>query len=363
MRKLKAYAFDNMVGVPNETQSAILRVELECAGITSLLQMPYGEPQATISGIMVFKSGQTMVLHRSWIYWSAWLIKPLPLEAALALHDKQGRFVRPDGHADSPRPTTSVDHYNIDTQDGLNALVTAVKTEFGEVVTDTSCDAFKAGMISVNKLGVAEPLTALSEHERDVTNVNSLLAFARWQPREDYRLSILFQALFTVEKLFPGKRKWTAKVSNELARFYRERVRKAKDRLSLPNHQPGDLMWAKMGIERDQRARAKYLRVVGHTSNAKACHNDAVAMRPEIIELLSEHRDYQVAMLKGKTESEHDHYWSRVAFMEFMLGRFNRMIGEHKISREHFAECRRIQSLLSTEHFKGQLTSWVKLWH
>lgn len=362
MRKLKAYAFDNMVGVPNDIQSAILRVELENAGLTSLLQVPYGEPQATISGIMVFKNGQTLVLHRAWYYWSAWLIKPLPLEAALSLHAAHGKFVRPDGHCQSPRPTTSVDNYHIDTQDGLNALVAAVKAEFGEIETDVTSETFVGGMQAVNK-PAANPLPAFSEHERNVAHIKKLIELARWHPDEKIRESILLQALFHAERLFPGSRKWECKVANALTSYYRDRVTKSFQQLLRPNPEAGARMWTVLSIERDQRLRAKYLNIVGHTSNAISCYAHAVTLRPQVIELLTEHAGHLRNELAGKKENEYDIGWHRVAFVEFMLGRFYRMLGKHEESRKHFAECRRIRESLSTETYKNQLIEWLKLWH
>lgn len=362
MRKLKAYAFDNMAGVPQDITTPMLRVELETAGITSCLQVPYGEPKAIISGVMVFKNGQAMVLHRAWIYWTAWLIEPLSHKAALALHDIHGKFVRPDGDCTSPRPVTSVDHYHVDTQDGLNALVAAVKAEFGEVETDTGSETFIDGLQKTKKLA-ADPLQPLSVLERDVAHIKTLLSLAQWHSDSQRRQAVLYQALATAEKLFPGRRKWANKVNNELARFYRDSVRKGKERMAQPDREPGDRMWATMEVERDQRSRAKYLFAVGHTNNAKACYEDAVSLRLSVIELLTEHADHLRTLLAGKKEDEHDYYWHRVAFMEFMLGRFNRMLGRHEESRKHFSECKRIQSLLSTEHYKNQLTSWVRLWH
>ena len=69
--------------------------------------------------------------ERAWYYWVA-KGPGIPLEHATRLHNTHGQVVRVDGHGGCPSPLEwnkgfAVDHYHVDTAEGLKALVDTIK--------------------------------------------------------------------------------------------------------------------------------------------------------------------------------------------------------------------------------------------
>jgi hypothetical protein len=78
------------------------------------------------------------VFRRAWRYWVARSERTVLLfQYAEPLHEKYGNEVRVDGHCCCPSPKEwlnqpwhiGVNCYHVDTQDGLNALVKAIKLQ------------------------------------------------------------------------------------------------------------------------------------------------------------------------------------------------------------------------------------------
>lgn len=103
--------------------------ELEDAGIT-VHEMPSDlgrEVSTKIIGVC-----ESWSFKRAWYYWVA-KGPGIPLQLAEEFHQKWGKEVRVDGHCECPSPLEwfkgfAVDHYHIDTQEGLKAFADLLKS-------------------------------------------------------------------------------------------------------------------------------------------------------------------------------------------------------------------------------------------
>jgi hypothetical protein len=123
----------NLAG--NQDCDLFVPKELERAGIESL-KLPFitkGEvPTRYVGHVNGWK------FDRAWCYWIARADNDLLLfKHADPLHEEFGTMVRVDGHCGCPSPREwfnkpwhlGVAHYHIDTQEGLNALVAAIRKQ------------------------------------------------------------------------------------------------------------------------------------------------------------------------------------------------------------------------------------------
>lgn len=82
----------------------------------------------TIEAITVKATAYGWTFHRNWYYWVCdGRQNPIPEAKARELNEKWGRQVRVDGFAGGQDVTGDVDHYHVDTFDGLLELVKLIQ--------------------------------------------------------------------------------------------------------------------------------------------------------------------------------------------------------------------------------------------
>jgi len=128
-----------MINLAGETKAdLVILKELVKADIKVVEgQRSRGEVPYTLTG----KLGDWN-FSRAWYYWMAIAQngKGLPLDVALELHNRKyhtdrkeqpktyGQLIRVDGDCSCPQPTGIVLSYHVDTQEGLNALASTIRT-------------------------------------------------------------------------------------------------------------------------------------------------------------------------------------------------------------------------------------------
>ena len=121
--------FPNYAGVDNIDDE--LAAELSLAGIEVILPfLSKGEVKSKVIG-----SVHQWAFKRAWYYWVA-TGPGIPCDVATELWEKN-KTVRVDGHCASPSPLEwfngfAVDHYHIDTTEGLIDLATVIKSVYRE---------------------------------------------------------------------------------------------------------------------------------------------------------------------------------------------------------------------------------------
>ena len=129
----------NLAG--NKDCDADIKKELTEAGVYfeeyEFLRKGSGEVP---SAILAYLNG--WVFKRAWYYWVVSSENNLLLfENADKLHEKFGKEVRVDGHCGCPAPREwlrdnwrlGVNLYHVDSQEGLNALVKAIKEQINDI--------------------------------------------------------------------------------------------------------------------------------------------------------------------------------------------------------------------------------------
>jgi hypothetical protein len=114
-----------------------IREELNIAGVPfeefDLFKKSNGEVPSSIIGLL-----DGWEFRRAWYYWVVSSTKnTLLFKYADPLHESFGKDVRVDGHCGCPSPREwckapwqmGVNFYHVDSQEGLNALVNAIKEQ------------------------------------------------------------------------------------------------------------------------------------------------------------------------------------------------------------------------------------------
>jgi len=105
--------------------------ELKLAGITvQIMPEAFRTQHPEMRTIIIGELGP-WTFKRAWYYWVA-KGPGIPPKYADELHEKFGKKVRVDGNCRCPSPRESfkgfaVDHYHVDSQEGLNALADTIR--------------------------------------------------------------------------------------------------------------------------------------------------------------------------------------------------------------------------------------------
>lgn len=138
--------FPNRAGLPVEENDKVLEAELTAAGIPWSMNIPDGNTKH-LQELFLKNSGEVKThgvgwllngrwqFRRLWCYWAAEGEGGLPIEVAEKLHETYGKEVRVAGHCGCPHPREwfrgfGVDHYHVDTPEGLKALADAIKAVY-----------------------------------------------------------------------------------------------------------------------------------------------------------------------------------------------------------------------------------------
>lgn len=142
--------------VTEHGRDSVVENELLIAGVPAMTATFKGEyrPEfrATTLGVLWFASGDAVGFSRSHSYWSVTSSAPLPYVKANALNDQFGSIVRVDGMSGGANvQADGCSHWDVDAQEGLNALVRALKEHFGHTnETAYATTAMLANMGLVN---------------------------------------------------------------------------------------------------------------------------------------------------------------------------------------------------------------------
>lgn len=219
----------NLAGVDTPICDALLRVELTKAGVPAFTgeAIQRREVPATAIGAITYAGGVQATFYRCWYYWGVSLSKALPYEPAKQLNDQWGSQVRIDGYSGGKDPSPGgVYSYNVDTQEGLNALVAVLNTTFGMTFEVDPRDIKTPDWLrpmSLTKLPDFADKAAQARAE-----VAALNALGGYLNRYEYRESVCEEALAIATAEFGPKGHETHGMRVVVANLYRDQARRLK---------------------------------------------------------------------------------------------------------------------------------------
>ena len=122
----------NLAGKTPEFVRHVFGRELEKAGVPIFSQpCSSGEVMQDIVGVMEFAGGQRVTFRRAWYYVMVSATQKVPQAVAAKLNKKWSAEVRVEGYAGGKEADQDVDSWHVDTQEGLNALATMFRENYG----------------------------------------------------------------------------------------------------------------------------------------------------------------------------------------------------------------------------------------
>ncbi len=277
----------------------MLRVELAKARIpcySGSVQQPQEVP-ANVVGILSLTDSQVVVFVRHWYYWSATLSKPMPAGNAIKLEREWGHSVRVDGARPGISPFEGIYTYHVDTQDGLYALVYALRSFYGNGDAPVPLDECHARLSWIVP-GSLRPVQAPGEADLFPLEFAALLSLAPEYGRFSLVETCYLDALNLAIRCRGVKSQSVKKVRILLANCYRSEAQRQKQLLGVftaGNDRSNSLYQ----LERCQTERVKVLHDLGRHKEAGSVARDIGRLRQELIQ----DYEHQRAGLRAELDS------------------------------------------------------------
>ncbi len=337
----------NLAGVPTPITDAMIRVELAKAGIPAVhvSKSTHGEVPCTVIGILRdLRSGQDIVFERLFCYWAVRLRIAVPLDQAKALNDKWGKVVRINGGPGIEGEIwqfceEGVYYYHVDTQEGLNALVGAIRGAFmlqaqAAVTEDNEWIARNFDRVHLGSFShLAAPRNSTDIMLLEIAALRKMASCQRADESQERCLrAALKMADASTEKRF---RKEAKSIRVELCTFFRNTARSNRALIGFSNNRDNDDLYASR-LEEAQTKRLKLLNCLGRRKEARAVILDLVQIRPEILKLLEAMKEKTLADLKMAADNNNvcrlEWLRSVVTFIYFQLAALCSRMGRRQES-------------------------------
>lgn len=123
--------------LPDDLSDFLLAAELRFADLPVMRALG----KNMMFSLLVFDGGTVARFERAGVYWVVTLSNPLPLSFALSLSQQFRKTVRAEGMSGGIEPTRPVNHYHVDSREGLRALAAVLRAAFG--AEDQIADGFE----------------------------------------------------------------------------------------------------------------------------------------------------------------------------------------------------------------------------
>lgn len=300
----------NLAGVPTGITDSLIMVELAKARIPawSVKKTSHGEVKSTIVGILQ-SHDQDVVFDRLWYYWTVTLRRPLPVPMAQTLNDRCGSSVRLNGGAciegDVFRHCQQGAYsYHVDSQEGLNALVVALRNQFDLSPSLTGDNDWinrqLDDRVHEGSLRCLPPFTESLDGIK-LREIAGLLALAGVR-RPDGRVACLQAALkIAQEKNDKVFRRQKYLIRGALANHYGDETRRNLELVGHSNSEDNNDYYASLAEEALTK-RVPLLRQLGRTKEVRAVIRDLLEIRPKLLQLLEAKKEARQADLEQKAE-------------------------------------------------------------
>ncbi len=321
----------NLAGVETAIADAALRIELAKAGIPVYRGevIRSQEVPATMIGVITYAAGVKATFSRGWYYWCVCISQPLPFQQAKQLNDQWGSKVRVDGYAGGKEPSQhGVSSYNIDSQEGLNALVSTLNETFGMQIEANPEDIKLPDWLrpySLKKVDSPEDAAALVRAE-----IAALNALGGYYNRYEMRESAGEEALALAFSAFGGKDHDTYNMRVVVNNLYREQARRLKMLIETISDQTSIYCFT-ADLEGLLNKRVPLLHTMGRHKEARSVARESEEVRKKLAEIYRErkqadHKDLQEALAGKPDRVEYARYG--VAFTTMRMAQLYRRMGD-----------------------------------